>query len=60
MKQQSRLAGSLLLLWMALVMTLFILIMIPPDSSLARALPSAFWNLRSVVYSFFYSQSAYE
>ena len=60
MKQPGRLAGGLLLVWMAAVMTVFVLVMIPAESSLARVLPSAFWDMRSAVYSLFYSQSAYE
>ncbi len=60
MKPRSKLAGILLLVWMAVVIIVFGLVMVPAESSLARVLPSAFWEARSAVYTLFYSPSVYE
>lgn len=54
-----RLGGLLFLGWTGLVIIVFILVMIPPESALAQSLPAGFWQLREMIYPLFFSQSVY-
>jgi hypothetical protein len=54
-----RLGGLLYLTWTGLVIAVFILVMIPPESGLAQSLPEGYWQLREIIFPWFSSQSVY-
>lgn len=42
---------------MMLVLLVFVLVTVPAESGLTEILPEIFWQLRNLVYPFFYSPS---
>lgn len=49
----------LLIAWMIAALALYILVTVPAEGRLLSLLPSLFWQMRDMVYPFFYSPSLY-
>ena len=57
MNRYSKATTLLILIWMTLVIVVFVLVTIPAESSLNAILPDFYWQLRELIYPFFYSPS---